>query len=165
MLEIFVTLIKMTELDQEKSSWTVYPALLSILKTEKERQHLEEAAMAHQCGRFADAQALFDYSLPTSSSIPMLAMEHADMLTTQGAERERIKALESTLNNCKLTNYGVATDQRLLLELMLLDAYYWAYGKMGGFLDKARQVRQRVAQINIHALGDLEVSFQRFAVI
>ena len=155
----------MAELNQEQSSWTLYPALLSILSTEKERNDLEEAAMAHQCGRFADAKALFDYSLPTSSSIPLLAMEYADVLTTQGVERERIKLLEATLNNLELTNHGVTTNERLLLELMLLDAYYWAYGKMRGLLDKARQVRQWVSQVNIYNLGDLEVNFRRFPVI
>ena len=160
LLDIFV--IEMADLDQEKSCWTLYPALLSIMKTEKERNHLEEAAMAYRCGRFADAKAIFDYSLPPSSSIPMLAMEHADMLTTQGVERERIKLLEATLHNHELTNYGTATDERLLLELMLLDAYYWAYGKMGGFLDKARQVRQRLSQTHIYNLSDLEVSLEDF---
>ena len=165
LLDVFVTLIKMAELYQDISSWTLYPALFSILRTEKERNHLEEAAMAHQCGRFADARALFDHSLPTSSLIPMLAMEHSDVLTTQGVERERIKILESTLNNLKLTNYGIATNERLLLELMLLDAYYWAYGKTGGLLNKAHQVRQRVCQVNMHNLGDLEVNIQSFPVI
>ena len=152
----------MAGLDQEKSCWTLYSPLLSILKTEKECNHLEEAAMARQCGRFADAKALFDHNLPTSSSIPMLAMEHADMLTMQGVERERIKLLEATLHNHELTNDGLATNERLLLELMLLDAYYWAYGKMEGLLEKARQVRERVSQVDINNLSDLEVSFEDF---
>ena len=165
LLDVFVTLIKMAQLYQGTSSWTLYPALLSILMTEKERNHLEEAAMAHQCGRFADTKALFDHNLPTSSSIPMLAMEHSDVLTTQGDERERIKILESTLNSLKLTNYGVATNERLLLELMLLDAYYWAYGKTRGLLDKVHQVRQGLSQVNIYNLSDLEVNVQKFPVI
>lgn len=152
----------MAGLDQETSCWTLYSPLLSLLKTEKERNHLEEAAMAHQCGRFADANALYEHNLPLSSSIPMLAMEHADMLTTQGLERNRIKLLEVTLNNNELTNNGVATNERLLLELMLFDAYFWAYGKMEGSLDKARQVRERVSQVNINSLSDLEVSFEDF---
>ena len=146
--------------DQEKSFWTLYPPLLSILKTEKERNHLEEAAMAHQCGKFVDAKALFHNNLPASSSIPMLAMEHADMLTTQGVERERIELLKATLHNLELTNDGVATNERLLLELMLLDAFYWAYGKMEGLLDKARQVSERISQVAINNLSDLEVSFE-----
>ena len=152
----------MAGLDQGKSCWALYPPLLSILKTEKERDHLEEAAMAHQCGRFADANALYEHNLPTSSSIPMLAMEHADMLTTQGLERDRIKLLEATLNNHELTNNGVETNERLLLELMLLDAYFWAYGKMEGLLDKARQVREQVSQAEIKNLSDIEVSFEDF---
>lgn len=150
----------MAGLDQVKTCWTLYSPLLSILKTEEERNHLEEAAMAYQCGRFTDAKALFDQSLPTSSSIPMLAMQHADMLTTQGVERERIKILKATLHDHELTNYGHSTNERLLLELMLLDAYYWAYGKMEGLLSKARQVRERVSQVEINNLSDLEVSFE-----
>ena len=152
----------MAGLDQEQSCWTLYAPLLSILKTEKERNHLEEAAMAHQCGRFIDANAIFEHNLPMSSSIPLLAMEHADMLTTQGLERDRIKLLEATLNKHELTNNGVATNERLLLELMLLDAYFWAYGKMKGLLDKARQVREQVSQVDINNLSDLEVNFQGF---
>ena len=145
----FVTFERMAGLDQERTCWTLYPPLLSILKTDKERNHLEEAAMANQCGRFTDANALYEHNLPMSSSIPMLAMEHADMLTTQGLERDRVKLLETTLNSHELTNNGVATNERLLLELMLSDAYFWAYGKMGGLLDKARQVRDHVSQVDI----------------
>ena len=152
----------MAALDQEKTCWTSYPPLLSILKTGKARNHLEEAAMAYQCGRFADANALYEHDLPTSSSIPMLAMEHADMLRTQGLERDRIKLLETTLNGHELTNNGVATNERHLLELMLLDAYFWAYGKMEGLLDKARQVREQVSQVDINNLSDLEVSSEEF---
>ena len=152
--------IKMAELDQKQSCWSLYPTLLSVLKTDNERNHLEEAAMAWQCGRFADAKALFDHNLPPSFSIPMLAMEHADMLTTQGVERERIKILDAALHDNKHTNNGVTTDERLLLELMLLDAYYWAYGKMEGLLEKARQVREWVSQVDIKDLSDLEVSFE-----
>jgi hypothetical protein len=152
----------MAESDLERSCWTLYPPLLSILETEQERNDLEEAAMAHQCGRFTDAKALFDHNLPTSSSIPMLAMQHADLLTTQGVERERIKLLEATLHNHELTNNGVATNERLLLELMLLDAYYWADGKMEGLLGKARQVRERLSQVDISNLSDLEVRFEAF---
>ena len=150
----------MAGLDLEKSCWTLYPPLLSILKTEQERNHLEEAAMAHQCGRYIDARAIFDNDLPPSSSIPMLAMERADMLTAQGVERERIALLETTLRNHELTNDGVDSDERLLLELMLLDAVYWAYGKMEGLLEKARQIRERVSRVDINNLGDLEVSFK-----
>ena len=152
----------MAGLDQEKTCWSLFPSLLSILKTDKERNHLEEAAMAHQCGRFTDANALYEHNLPMSSSIPMLAMEHADMLTTQGLERDRIKLLEATLNNPELMNNGVASNERLLLELMLSDAYFWAYGKMEGLLDKARQVRDHVSQVDINNLSDLEVSFEDF---
>ena len=116
--------------------------------------------MARQCGRFADANTLYEHDLPLSSSIPMLAMEHADMLTTQGLERDRIKLLEATLNNAELANNRVASNERLLLELMLSDAYYWAYGKMEGLLDKARQVREQVSQVDIKNLTDIEVSFK-----
>ena len=148
----------MADLDQEKTCWALYPSLLSILETEKERNHLEEAAMAHQCGRYSDANALYEHNLPASSSIPMLAMEHADMLTTQGLERDRIRLLEATLNNHEVTNDGVTSNERLLLELMLLDAYFWAYGKMEGLLDKARRVRDIVSQVDVNNLSDLEVS-------
>ena len=152
----------MADLDQEKTCWTLYPPLLSILKTEKERNRLEEAAMAHQCGRFTDADALYEHDLPTSSSIPMLAMEHADMLTTQGLERDRVKLLEATLDSPELTNDGAVSNERLLLELMLLDAYFWAYGKMEGLMDKARRVRDHVSQVDMNILNDLEVSFENF---
>ena len=152
----------MAGLDPEKTCWALYPPLLSILKTEEERNHLEEAAMAHQCGRFVDSNAIYEHNLPTSSLIPMLAMEHADMLTTQGLERDRIKLLETTLNSHELTNNGLATNERLLLELMSLDAYFWAYGKMEGLLDKALQVREQVSQVDINKLSDVEVSFDEF---
>ena len=89
----------------------------------------------------------------------MLAMQHADMLTAQGAERERVQLLEATLHSHEPTDDGDAKMERLVLEFMFLDASYWAYGKMEGLLDKARQVRGRVCQVDIDKLSDLEVSF------
>lgn len=151
----------MAALDREKSCWTLYPPLLSILKTERERNYLEEAAMAYRCGRFADARALFNHNLPLRSTIPMLAMEHADLLTTQGVERERIKILEATLHNHEVTNDRVAIIERLLLELMLLDA-------LGGLLYKARQIRKLVSQVAMEHLSYLEVGstgFQSASVV
>ena len=137
--------------------WTLYSPLLSILKTEGERDHLEEAAMAYRCGKFVDAKELFNHELPISSSIPMLAMEYADLLTLQGLERERIKILEATLENHELTYDRVTGIEYLLLELMQLDAYFWAHGKMAGLLSKARQVGELVSQVNIDHLSDVEV--------
>ena len=149
----------MAGINQEPPCWTLYPLLLSTLKQEQDYKHLEEAAMAHQCGRYADAKALFEHKLPPSSSIPLLAMQRADMLTTQGVERERIQLLKATLRSFNSTDDGHATMEYLLLELMLLDASYWASGKMEGLLDKALQVRTRICQVEMDKLSDLEASF------
>lgn len=92
----------------------------------------------------------------------MLAMQHADMLTTQGVQRERVQLLEATLRSHKAVDDGVATMERLVLELMFLDASFWAHGKMKGLLDKARQVRKCVCQCDINKLSDLDVSSLNF---
>ena len=147
----------MAGLDRQQACWTLYSPLLSILKTEVERNYLEEAVMAYRCGRFADAKEIFNQKLPLSSSIPMLAMEYADLLTTQGLERERIKTLEAALESHELTNDRGTVMEHLLLELMQLDAHYWAYGRMAGLLSKARQISELVSQVNIDHLSDVEV--------
>lgn len=133
--------------------------LAVYLATEQDRNLLEEAAMVHQCGRYADAKALFDHGLPPSSSIPMLAMQHADMLTTQGLERDRLQLLEATLSSYSPANDGNVTMEHLVLELMFRDANYWAHGKMTGLLDKARQISERIRQVDRDKLSDLEASF------
>lgn len=148
----------MAGLKQDRPCWTLYSPLLSILRTEQEYDYLEEAVMASQCGKYLEARAIFDNKLPSSFSIPMLAMQHADVLTNQGLERERLQLLEKTLDSYENEGDGEASMERLLLELMEFDASYWAYGKMKGLLDKARQVRERVAKVNVDSLGDLEVS-------
>lgn len=117
--------------------------------------------MTAQCGRYRDARAIFEQQLPRSSSIPMLAMQHADILTNQGVEQERVEFLKATLDIIDMAQESEASTERLLLELMLLDASFWAYGKMDGLLNKARQIRERIAQVNLDNLNDTEVC-QRF---
>ena len=143
--------------EQETPCWTLYSPLLSTLETEQERDHLEEAVMASQCGKYLDSREIFDHRLPSSVSIPMLAMQYADVLTNQGLERERVHLLRKTLDSYEDLGPGEASTERLLLELMILDASYWADGKMKGLLKKASQLRTRVAKINVNTLGDLEV--------
>ena len=148
----------MADSKQEQPCWTLYSPLLSILKTEQGRNDLEEATMASQCGRYPDARAIFDHKLPPSSSIPMLAMQHADILSNQGVEQERLRLLKETLNANIVAQSSEASMERLLLELMLLDASYWAHGRMDGLLDKARRIRECIAQVNVDCLDDIEVS-------
>ena len=149
----------MDDSDEVQAYWTLYPSLLSILKTEEERNDLEEAAMAWRCGRFAEAKEYFHHKLPISSSIPMLAMEYADLLALQGLERERIKILEATLENHEPTNDRAAILEHLLLQLMQSFAYFFAHGKMVGLLPKARQIRELVSQAEIDHLSDVQVGF------
>lgn len=147
---------------QERPYWTLYSPLLSILQTEQECGYLEEAVMASECGKYLDARAIFDHKLPPSFSIPMLAMQYADVLTNQGLERERFQLLKKTLDSYEDVGDGEASMERLLLELMTLDASYWAYGRMNGLLNKARQLREWVAKVNVDRLRDLEVGLRAF---
>ena len=149
----------MARLIQETPCWTLYPSFLSILKTEQDRRYLEKAVMAYQCGRYNEAKELFDFKLPPSFSIPILAMQRADMLSAQGMELERAQLLKAALNSYEFADDRDATMMRLLLELMHVDANFWAFGKMAGLLDKARQIRRYVCQVKIDALSDLEVSY------
>ena len=149
----------MARLNEQKPCWTSYPPLLSMCQTDQERDNLDEAAMAHRCGRFSDAKAIFDrLSIPIHST-PMLTMELADMLTTQGDERERIRLLETTLRTHKAIDDTKTTIERLLLELMLMDAHFWAGGRMKGLLTKCRQIAAQLSHIGYTNLDYVEVRF------
>ena len=147
--------------DEESPSWSLYLPLLNVLRSQSDRDLLEEAMMASQCGRYLDARAIFDEKLPPSTTIPMLAMQYADVLTDQGSERERLQHLETTLANYEMEADRQPSTEHLLLELMMLDAKFWAHGTLKGLMDKARQVRARIAMTDMDRLDDLEVMATR----
>lgn len=68
--------------------------------------------------------------------------------------QEKVKFLKATLDVISGAQNSEASMERLLLELML-----WAYGKMDGLLDKARQIRERIAKVKVDKLYDIEVCF------
>ncbi len=66
------------------NTWTAYPSLLASLPLEKERTLLEDAARAHYCGRYEDADEIFKDQLPDTKTFAVLTLQRADMLTSQG---------------------------------------------------------------------------------
>ena len=142
-------------LSRYRATWTAYPSLLSSLPQEQ-RVALEEAASAHYCGRYAEAHSIFHSRLPPSSSIPILALQRADMLTSQGCEHERIDLLQAALAAVSMTEPELE-PVRLLMEMMLADALYWAYGEMNPAIDLLPVVRKLLRRSGIENLSDIEV--------
>jgi hypothetical protein len=142
-------------LDQlHEHTWTPYPSLLATLPLEEHRRAFENAARAHSCGRYQDGQTIFDSDLPESSTIPILALQRADMLTTQGHEKERIKLLQAALEVTSTTESSI----RLLMELMLADARFWALGEMQPAIDLIPKVRKLLRSSGMENLSDVYVS-------
>lgn len=114
--------------DAALPTWTAYPSLLSNLISEAERDALERAAAAQYCGRYRDAKSIFDSQLSASHTLPILTLQRADMLTAQGCEHERMHLLEKALKRPDLEHHPASV--RLLMQLMLADAQFWARGKI-----------------------------------
>lgn len=138
----------MAEIDTTTPTWSAYPSLLGSVEEEDHRDAFEKASCAHFCGRFVDATAIFDTQLPASHTIPLLALQKADMLTTQGLEHERIELLQRALHNAEKTS--LSDPEVRLLKLMLADAEYWAFGKLNNAFLQAQSVQKwlRARQFN-----------------
>jgi hypothetical protein len=145
----------MEEPETMQPTWTIYPSLLASLKSQKQRDYLERAACAHLCGRFTESTSIFDSDLPPSHLVPILTLQKADMLTTQGLEHDRIKLLQQALAHG--SKQDVSTPEHKLIELMLADAEYWAYGKLKNALDKARGIKKWLKNSTIKDLSDIAV--------
>jgi hypothetical protein len=128
-------------------TWTAYPSLLSSLPETAQRTALEDAACAHYCGRYQDAEAIFDLNL---------ALQRADMLTTQGREHERISLLKLVLGE-PAVNTAELKSVQLLLKVMLADAEFWAFGQTEDMVNLLRTVRTFVRSRGINRLSDVEV--------
>jgi hypothetical protein len=136
------------------ATWTAYPSLLGTLPTEK-RCFLEAVAEARQCGRHNEAHKTLKDNLPNPNSLPLLAFEYADLLTDQGLEGDRAAFLEQTIRYLQLTG---DSNERRLLNLMLADAQFWAYGSLRNAVKVARESRSWLGGDPTDPLDDLRVS-------
>jgi len=150
------TVARMANESSDKATWTVYPSLLSSLETEKWQLEFEAACCALYSGRFADAVAIFDSKLPKSYSKPILALQRADMLTNQGLEHDRIKLIQAALADLSET-LPELSSVRLLMQFMLADAEFWAYGRIEPVLNMIHTVKERLSLRDIGDLSDVEV--------
>jgi len=147
----------MAELDMNQFvTWTAYPSLISSLSDDSHRAALEEAACAHYCGRYRDAEAIFDSKLYELKLKPIVVLQRADMLTSQGLEHERISLL-------KLALQGLSTDEedyesvQLLLNFMLADAELWAFGQTEAVMKLLPTLRSYLRSRGVQSLSDVEV--------
>ncbi len=132
--------------------------MLSSLNPE-EQTALEEAACAHYCGRYQDCDAIFASKLPPSPEKAIIALQRADMLTSQGLEQERVTLIKRTLASFPQEDEGAENLQavRFLLEFMLIDAEYWAFGNLEAAAKFLPLVRNRLDLVTIENLSDTEV--------
>lgn len=138
-------------------SWTAYPSLLPSLRDD-EREVFESAACAHCCGRFQEADEIFEQKFHQSYKTPILALQHGDMLSLSGRETERVNLLQNAL-------FSLSSEKRppclfLLLELMLKRAKLFALGKLS--CPEVESVLSRTRAYfrgqGVDGLSDIEVS-------
>lgn len=137
-------------------TWTAYPSLLSELESEEHRNALEEAACAHYCGRYSDAEEIFKNQLPESHTKPILALQHADMYTKQGLEHERIRLLQLALKSAG-SDAALDASVKLLMRFMIEDAEMYVHGKLEGVKDLLVEARTHLRPIAIANLSDVQV--------
>jgi hypothetical protein len=137
-------------------TWTTSPSLLHLLEPEEHRQALEAAVCAHQCGRFNEARDIFETQLPPSHTSFIITLERSDMLSSQGLEHERVKLLRSALQSLDLDE---ATGQRILIELLLADAEYWAFGMLQQAYAKALNAARWIRVYKSNNWTEVEVQY------
>lgn len=146
-------------------TWTAYPSLLLSPPEDVQRVALEDAACAHYSGRYQDAEAIFTSKLPASHTEPILALQRADMFTTQGREHECIGLLKLALQD-PAVNEEQLKSMQLLLRFMLADAELWALGQIEAVVDLLPTIRRHIRSRDIKNLLDVEVvSFFNFFVM
>lgn len=142
----------------DTSRWTSFPSLLQFLQPH-EVDALENAICAFRCGRYQEAEKIFATQLPESHTLPVLALERADMYTTQGHEHKRMSLLKKTLEYLEdwdMGDYEVEDEQRLL-NLMLGDSEIWIFGKLDPALSRARIGKSYLKSKSLEKISDIEV--------
>ncbi len=114
---------------EQAVSWLSCPSLLSSCSlSSDQRELLEEAACARLCGRFQEAEAIFDSKLPPSYTISILALEHTTTLSLSGRVYQQLELLQKhkqTLSSVEEQHSSLA----LLLEINLAIARWDALGQ------------------------------------
>ena len=141
---------------ESHATWTAFPSLLGGLQEAEHRQALEDAAQAHYCGRYHDAEAIFASRLPQSHTVPVTTLQRADMLTTQGCESDRVELLRAALTASETTP-PLPANVRLLMNFMLADAEFWTYGRMDDVVALLPTIRAHVEECKIEHMTDIEV--------
>ncbi|KAJ5764846.1 hypothetical protein N7520_004405 [Penicillium odoratum] len=142
------------------SKWTSYPCLLPTLEDSAQQNQFEAACYAQHCGRFEHATAIYSTDLPASQMKPILALQRADMLTLQGSEHARIDLLERALGRIPPDTETINVARiRLLMNLMLADAEFWAEGLTEPAMISIAAVKEHFQEgnIGVQGLDDVQV--------
>ena len=148
----------MVDTVEERDSWLAFPSLLSSVSS-AERKALEEAACAAQCGRYQDADFMFDSKLPSPNTSLVLALQRADTLSASGRVHQQIEVLEAMLAVLSLDDLIDHPCLEMLLQLHLAEAKFYARGELSDeeLYTLLREFRMLLRGRTLESLSDLEV--------
>ena len=127
---------------------------------------LETAAEARVCGRYHEAIQIFANQHAEASTEPGLILEYASLLAAQGLQYDRAIFLRGVLERIKMQESNESTPRTFvpLLELLLADAEYWAFGKWSRAVKAMRKAQAWLRTADVNSQTDDEVP-PRFSVI
>ena len=117
------------------------------------------AVEARVCGHYQKAVTILTAKHPETSTEPRLLLEYASLLAAQGLEHDRAVFLQGALERIKLQGSNESMPQSFvhLLELLLADAEYWAFGKWSLAVKAMRKAQGWLRTANANSLTDDEV--------
>lgn len=140
-----------------RGTWTAYPSLLNELGSEAHQNALENAACAHYCGRYDEAEIIFEHQLPKSDTKLILTLQRADMYRSQSLEQRRARLLQSFLGVIE-KDKSTEESVKLLIRLMLADSELWTHGRLNGVVECISRVRAYLRPRGIENLSDVDAS-------
>lgn len=143
------------------SYWGSYHSLYGPL-TAAEIQDLEEAILARKLGRFKVACQIWDEKLPLPHTVPVLAVEKADLEARLGHHRSRLDLLQKALASQEEWRGAPSVHEINLLTILAAAAKVEAVGSLRPALLEARKVKAFLQRRSLEEWSLTEVSIELY---
>ena len=143
--------------------WGTYSHMYGSL-TPEEIVILEEAIFARKLGRYRQARQLWDEKLPQSNTVPVLAIEKAELQSRLLRYSDSLDTLEQSLAS-QVHWRGLPSDEEVkLLTILAAAARIEAHGSLHSALLTARQMQTmfRSKPIRRWSLTEVRMRFHQW---
>lgn len=120
--------------------WGLLPSLYRTL-TSRQIFFLEWSTEQRYSGNYLLSRMIFEHFLPSSSSLPILALERATLYEFEGLDGLSVTCLNEAIAAQQSLGWEISSPVFRLMKIRIASAGFYAYGHLRQALEEARALQ------------------------